>query len=73
MLTKFFFAQFWAIKTQNTLKISFLNFWTLDVSRAAFFEITLARPFVRLSVCPSIAKFPQDWIVCFPDVVHDDS
>ena len=73
MLTKFFFAQFWAIKTQNTLKISFLNFWTLDVSRAAFFEITPARPFVRLSVRPSIAKFPQDWIVCFPDMVHDDS
>ena len=73
MLTKFFFARFWSIKTQNTLKISFLNFWTLDVSRTAFFEINLARPFVRLSVRPYIAKFPQDWIVCFSDMVYDDS
>ena len=25
------------------------------------------------SVCPSITKFSQDWIISFFDIVHDDS
>ena len=34
---------------------------TLDVSRTASYEITLA----RLSACPSVTKFSQDWIISF--------
>ena len=48
---------------------SFLvNFWTLDVSRTASYEITLA----RLSVCPSLSFLRIGWLV-FSDIVHDDS
>ena len=46
-----------------------LLFWTLDVSRKVFYEITLVClsvcPSVRLSVRPSVTKFPQDWIISF--------
>ena len=36
--------------------------FVLDVSRIASYEITLVR---RLSVCPSVTKFSQDWIIVF--------
>ena len=36
-------------------------FWTLDVSRTAFYQITLVRPSIR----PSVTKFSQDWIISF--------
>ena len=46
-----------------------LLFWTLDVSRKVIYEITLVClsvcPSVRLSVRPSVTKFPQDWIISF--------
>ena len=35
--------------------------WTLNISRNASYEIIL----VRLSLCPSVAKFSQDWIISF--------
>ena len=40
-----------------------------DVSQTASYEITL----VHLSICLSITKFSQDWIIIFPDIVRDDS
>ena len=46
---------------------------TLDVSRAASYEITLVRLSVPLSVRPSVTKFSQDWTLVFSDIVHDDS
>ena len=42
-------------------------FWTLNVSWMASYEITLVclpiRPSIRLSIHPSVTKFPQDWII----------
>ena len=42
-------------------------FWTLNVSWMASCEITLVclpiRPSIRLSIRPSVTKFPQDWII----------
>ena len=26
---------------------------------------------IRLSVCPFVTKFSQDWIISFSDIVHD--
>ena len=37
------------------------RFWTLDVSRAAAYEITAILP----PVCLPITKFFQDWIISF--------
>ena len=53
------------------------NFWMLDVSRTASYEITLVRlsicPFsVCLSVCPSLS-FLKIGSLVFSDIVHDDS
>ena len=45
------------------------SFWTLDVSRTASYEITLIHLSVslsvHLSVCPSVTKFSQHWIIRF--------
>ena len=43
------------------LIFDFIQCWTLDVSRAASYEITL----VRLSVRPSFTKCSKDWIISF--------
>ena len=49
------------------------EYWTLDVSRTASYELTLVGlsvclsigSFVRRSVHSSVTKFSQDWIVSF--------
>ena len=53
------------------------NFWMLDVSRTASYEITLIRLSIRpfsvcLSVCPSLS-FLKIGSLVFSDIVHDDS
>ena len=63
------------------LNLSEKAFWTLDVSRTEFCEITLVRLSLHLSVrlsvrlfdCPSVTKFSQDWIISFSEIVHDDN
>ena len=47
-------ARFTEGVTTSNLKFSF---WTLDVTRTAFYDITLVRSSVRLSVRPSVTKF----------------
>ena len=50
------------------------TFWTLDVSRTTFFEITFVCLSIFPTICPSFTKFSQVWIIgFFPDIVHDDS
>ena len=55
-------ARFTEGVTTSNLKFSF---WTLDVTRTAFYDITLVRSSVRLSVRPSVTKFSSDCIISF--------
>ena len=48
-------------------------YWTLDVSRKASYEVTFVRLSVRLSLCPSVTKCSENWIISFFDFLHDDS
>ena len=45
----------------------YVNYWTLDISQTASYEIT----FVRLSVRPSLS-FLKIGSLVFCDIVHDD-
>ena len=47
------------------------HFWTLDVSWTVPYEITSVCLNDRLSVCPPVTEFSQDWIIS--DILHDDS
>ena len=47
-------------------------FWTLDVSQTVFYEITLVRLSVCLSVRPSL-HFLKIGALVFSDILHDDS
>ena len=51
---------------------SHFSCWTLDVVRAASYEITLVRQSVCLSVRPSLNYFKIGSLV-FSDIVHGDS
>ena len=52
------------------------NYWTLDVSQTASYEIALLCLLACLSLCPSlcmsITNFSQDWVIRFSDIVHGD-
>ena len=47
---------------KNDGKVSWFFYWTLDVSRAAYYEIIIVGLSVRLSICSSVSKF---WIISF--------
>ena len=56
------------------------HYWTFDVSRRAFYEITVIRLFVCPSVCPAVSQFVHSSISflkiassVLSDIIHGDS